>query len=55
MFPAISIPIFNAFFARGGLNEVFLISSDVGMGITTPVIYYFVNNKRFKPLTMVWI
>lgn len=46
------IPLTSGIYGFNGIDQVALISILVGASISTPMLYYFINRKSFKPMTM---
>ncbi|MGO1356836.1 MAG: hypothetical protein ACTHVM_04125, partial [Alkalibacterium gilvum] len=45
-------PLMSGVFSSNGIDGVVLICNIIGASISTPILYYFINRKSFKPMTV---
>lgn len=49
---AVTIPVISGLASKEGLDISQVITSVVGLGVSTPITYYFLNNRSFEPMTV---
>lgn len=50
---AVTIPVISGLSSSHGVDISQVLISVIGLGVSTPITYYFLNNRSFKPMTVI--
>lgn len=49
-----AIPLMSGLYSSNGIDVVVLTCNIIGAIISTPILYYFINRKSFKPIKILY-